>query len=116
MDLDLRKASFKEVAPPAPDAPSPGIQTIFLHILSPSSEVPDKLTFPAIPVTTTVGELKNKIQDAIATKPSPGRQRLIYRGKALVKATDTMKDVFGQEAVRLRAPGRLTYPDYWSTD
>jgi hypothetical protein len=116
MDLDLGRASFKELGPPAPDAPSAEPQTIFLHILSPSPEVPDKLTFPAIPVTTTVGELKKKIQDAIATKPTPGRQRLIYRGKALVRTTDTMKDVFGQEAVRLGAPGRLIYPDYWSTD
>ena len=114
--MDLGQPSFKELGPPAPEASSPEHQTIFLHILSPSLEVPDKLTFPAIPVTTTVGELKNKIQDAIATKPSPARQRLIYRGKALVKTTDTMKDVFGQEAVRRRAPGSLKNPDTLCTD
>lgn len=108
MDPDMSTTSIKDLAPPVPDDPPPKPQTIFLHILSPSSEVPDKLTFPAIPVTTTVDELKNKIQDAITTKPSPQRQRLIYRGKALVKPTDTMKDVFGQDTVRLRNPPENT--------
>lgn len=114
--MDPGQPSFKELGPPAPEASSLEAQTIFLHILSPSLEVPDKITFPAIPVSTTVGELKNKIRDAIATKPSPGRQRLIYRGKALVKTTDTMKDVFGQEAVRRRALGRLPCSDKLCTD
>jgi len=99
-NMELGDGIRREIPPPSPETPVSKPQTIFLHILSPSSEVPNKLTFPSIPVATTVGELKIKIQDVVATKPAPGRQRLIYRGKALVKDTDTMKDVFGQETVR----------------
>ncbi|MCJ1366245.1 hypothetical protein MMC16_005372 [Acarospora aff. strigata] len=102
--MDLGIPTLEPLPPPSPDIPPSRPQTIFLHVLSPSLEVPNKLRFPSVPISTTVGELKIKIQDAIATKPVPGRQRLIYRGKALVKDTDTMKDVFGQDAVREPAP------------
>ncbi|KAI9849817.1 MAG: hypothetical protein M1837_000031 [Sclerophora amabilis] len=73
--------------------------TIFIHILSPSTDVPQKLSFPAVPATTTVGELKTKIRDAVPTRPSLERQRLIHRGKVLSRESDNMVDVFGQTAV-----------------
>lgn len=76
-----------------------GPQTIVLHVLSPAVEVPKKLIFSAIPTSTTVGELKLKIRDAVATKPAPERQRLIYRGKALTYDSTMLKDVFGQDTV-----------------
>ena len=76
-------------------------QTIELHILSPSPEVPHSLTFPIVLTTTTVGELKIKIQDAVPTKPAPERQRLIYRGKALTQDSLPLKDIFTQEMVFL---------------
>lgn len=81
------------------DGSGSGPQTIVLHVLSPAVEVPKKLTFPAIPISTTVGELKLKIRDAVATKPAPERQRLIYRGKALTHEPTMLKDVFGQDTV-----------------
>lgn len=77
--------------------PMSNAQTILLHVLSPSV---DKLTFPDVPVSTTVGELKTKICDAVPTRPPPNRQRLIYGGKALVQETATLRDVFSQEKVR----------------
>jgi hypothetical protein len=77
-------------------------QSILLHVISPSLEVPDKLTYPNIAISTTVAELKRKIQDSIETKPLPTRQRLIYRGKALVQEDATLKDIFGPEAVSWR--------------
>lgn len=73
---------------------------IFLNVLSPSSEIPQKLTFPNIPISTTIRELKHRIQNDVATKPAPDRQRLIYRGRALVQEEKTLEDVFGHEAVR----------------
>lgn len=76
-----------------------GAQTIVLHVLSPSTEVPKKLTFSSVPTSTTVGELKLKIRDAVATKPAPERQRLIYRGKALTNNVIMLRDVFGQDTV-----------------
>lgn len=87
-------------------------QTILLHVLSPSIEVPNKLTFPHVPISTTVAELKTKICDAVPTRPSPDRQRLIYGGKALVQEAATLKDIFTQEKVRVYALDTLllAYP------
>lgn len=85
--------------------------TILLHVLSPSIEVPHKLTFPDVPTSTTVAELKTKICDAVPTRPSPDRQRLIYSGKALVQGTATLKDIFSQEKVRYHALGTVLLAD-----
>ena len=75
-------------------------KNILLHVLSPAVEVPNsRLTFSAVSASTTIEELKKKIQDAISTKPSPERQRLIYRGKALVRNEASLQEVFGNEAV-----------------
>ena len=74
---------------------------INLVILSPSSEV-NRLTFSSISTATTIGELREKISAAVVTHPAPGRQRLIYRGHALVDAKRTLKDVFTQEIVSRR--------------
>lgn len=74
--------------------------TISLNILSPAPELTTPLSFPSLPVTTTVAELKQRIRDVVATRPALERQRLIYRGRMLGNESATMKDVFGQEAVR----------------
>ncbi|KAI9814246.1 MAG: hypothetical protein M1827_003412 [Pycnora praestabilis] len=74
-------------------------KTIFLHILSPSSEIANKLSFPSLPSTTTVGDLKNKVRDAVVSKPSTERMRLIHQGRVVARDSDTMKDVLGQEAI-----------------
>ncbi len=71
---------------------------INLVILSPSQEV-NKLTFSGISTTTSLGELREKISAEVATHPAPARQRLIYRGHALVDVGKTLKDVFSQEVV-----------------
>ena len=72
---------------------------IFLNILSPSAEVPQKLTYPDIPASTTILELKQKIQNDVETRPAPERQRLIYRGRALVQQEKSLEDIFGHAAV-----------------
>ena len=72
---------------------------IDLIILSPSPEV-NKLTFPAISTTTTIGELRERISAAAVSHPPPTRQRLIYRGHALIDAKKTLKEVFTQDIVR----------------
>lgn len=77
----------------------PGQRRILLHVLSPSSEVPNKLTFTEFPTSATVAELKKAIQDAVATRPAPERQRLIYRGRALLQDNISISDIIGQEAV-----------------
>ena len=82
-----------------PASTPPGSQKITLNILSPSNEVPDKLTFNECLVSTTIAELKLKICNAVDTRPAPERQRLIYRGKPLIQDSATLKDILSQEAV-----------------
>ena len=79
------------------DSTSPNSFT--LHIVSPSVEVPDRLTFSISPATT-IQELKRRIQDVVPSKPAPERQRLIYKGKALVQQDTTLGTIFGSEEVR----------------
>lgn len=82
------------------DQPATNPQTIALNVLSPSTEeVPNRLTFTDIPITTTIKALKERIQDAVPARPPLPRQRLIYQGKVLALEQATLKDVFGQEAV-----------------
>ncbi|KZF24134.1 hypothetical protein L228DRAFT_259393 [Xylona heveae TC161] len=89
-DDNPESESFSSSTPP----------TMFLHVLSPSTlEVPSQLSFPSLPISTTVGQLKEKIRDAIPSKPVAERQRLIYQGRLLARDTDTMLDVFGQQAI-----------------
>ena len=73
---------------------------IKLIILSPSPEV-NKLTFSGIATATNIGELKERISAEVASHPAPARQRLIYRGHALVDVGKTLKDIFTQEIVCL---------------
>ena len=84
---------------PAMSETASGAQNITLNILSPSTEVPAKLTFRDCTPSTTVADLKVKIQNAVATRPAPERQRLIYRGRPLVQDTVTLADVFTHSAV-----------------
>ena len=72
---------------------------LLVHVVSPSSEVPERLTFSSLPLNTTIAEMKMKIKEAVATKPAPERQRLIYRGRALVQQDLTLAALFGSEAV-----------------
>ena len=79
---------------------------INLVILSPSQEV-NRLTFSGISTATSIGELREKISVEVATHPAPARQRLIYRGHALIDAGKTLKDVFTQEIVCLMSDHSL---------
>ncbi|KAL8838991.1 MAG: hypothetical protein Q9170_001921 [Blastenia crenularia] len=87
------------------DQPPPTEQTIVLNVLSPSTEeIPNKLTFPEIPIATTVKALKERIQDAVPARPALPRQRLIYQGKVLASDEASLKSIFGQEAINKAEP------------
>lgn len=82
------------------DSSTPNVQTIVLNVLSPSTdEVPRKLTFPDLPISTTVRALKERIQRTVPARPALLRQRLIYQGKVLASEETSLEDIFGQEAV-----------------
>ena len=88
-------------ASPSRTAAAPEQQRVLLHVLSPSAEVPQRLAFPDFSISSTVHELKIAIRNEVTTKPAPERQRLIYRGRALVHDHVTLREVIGQEAVSL---------------
>ncbi|KAF1993732.1 hypothetical protein P154DRAFT_502955 [Amniculicola lignicola CBS 123094] len=72
---------------------------IDLKILSPSTEVDGDINLPDLPTATTVTELRQLLQNAIATKPTTERMRLIYRGRVVASDDDSLRDVFGQDAI-----------------
>lgn len=70
-----------------------------LVMVSPSVGVPQPLRFPGTPARTTIQELKTKIRETLAVHPAEENQRLIYRGRALVRDGDTLLEVLGADAV-----------------
>jgi hypothetical protein len=80
--------------------------TINLKVLSPSTEVEGGVNLANVPTTTTIRELRSRIQDAVPSKPGPERMRLIYRGRVVANDADTLTDVFGAENVQDRFPGK----------
>lgn len=73
--------------------------TFTLHILSPSVGVQGKFTLKELPEDLTVKQLKERIRNVVAAKPVDQAQRLIHRGRLLARDSETMTEVFGQEAV-----------------
>ncbi|KAH8664158.1 hypothetical protein BX600DRAFT_512221 [Xylariales sp. PMI_506] len=71
-----------------------------LQIISPSLGVPAGLKFTTLLASSTVRELKEKIRDALDSKPTSQAQRLIHRGRLLARDDETMLEVFGEEALR----------------
>lgn len=83
-------SSDKDVSP---------LDHVDLRILSPSSEVDRELYFPCLSVSTTVAQLKDRIQKSIPSSPEACRQRLIFRGKVVMRDDATLLDVFGKDTV-----------------
>ena len=70
-----------------------------LQVVSPSVGVNSPLLFPDVPATTTMKQLKEKIRLAISFGPADDKQRLIHRGRALLRDTESLADIFGAETV-----------------
>ncbi|KAF1837418.1 hypothetical protein BDW02DRAFT_544019 [Decorospora gaudefroyi] len=75
-------------------------QAINLKVLSPSAEVEGGVNLAQLPASTTVQELRIRIQDAVPSKPATERMRLIYRGRVVANDADTLSSVFGAENIR----------------
>jgi hypothetical protein len=78
-----------------------GGDVINLKILSPSTEVEGGIHLPDLPASTTIKELRQKIQDAAPSRPATERMRLIYRGRVVANDNDKLIDIFGVESVSL---------------
>jgi hypothetical protein len=72
---------------------NPNSQTIILHVLSPSPEAPNRITFNNLPLTTKVSELKDRLYSTLESKPLPETQRLIYRGKPLTNNDEALRNI-----------------------
>src|SRR5690242_16146074 len=66
-----------------------------LKILSPSSEVESDINLVDLPAATTNQDLRQRIRNEIESRPTVDRMRLIYRGRVIMRDTDTLLDVFG---------------------
>lgn len=73
---------------------------IELKILGPSHELRNGICFSDLPVTTTIAELKLRIQQELPSHPSPERQRLIYLGRVLQPDSETLIHFLSQNIVR----------------
>ena len=87
-----------EPAPPPSNVASDG-SVVNLQVVSPSVGVTRPLLFPGIAASTTVRELKGKIRETLPLRPSDENQRLIHRGRAIVRETETLRDIFGADLV-----------------
>ena len=76
-------------------------QGVVVHVLSPSPEFPNKLTIPDLDKGLTLGELKRIIQTDAPSRPSPARQRLIYRARPLIRDDMTLEEIFGNLEVHM---------------
>lgn len=91
-----------EDAPSSSNAPFPGENppTVNISIISPSLAVNAPLNFTGLPASTTVGQLKEKIREALDAKPANEQQRLIHQGKLLNRESETLLDIFGEQKLR----------------
>ncbi|KHO00937.1 Ubiquitin family protein [Metarhizium album ARSEF 1941] len=71
-----------------------------LKIVSPSVCVNGPLLFPDLPAVTTIKQLKDRIRQALPLRPADENQRLIHRGRALLRESDNLLDVFGASALQ----------------
>ena len=78
--------------------------SVNLRILSPSTEVEGGVHLADLPATTTIGELRQRIQDAAPSRPAIDRMRLIYRGRVVANDNDTLEILFGSDNVSELSP------------
>ncbi|KAL7795028.1 hypothetical protein V8C37DRAFT_53391 [Trichoderma ceciliae] len=101
MASDLFNQAVQGADPVSSDQP-----VINVQVVSPSVGVNRPLLFPGLSAATTIKQLKERIRQNLPLRPSDENQRLIYRGRALLRDTDSLLDVFGADA--LRSPDQQT--------
>ncbi|KAI0834136.1 hypothetical protein F5Y06DRAFT_175230 [Hypoxylon sp. FL0890] len=73
--------------------------TFTLQLVSPSVGIPQPLSLK-LPTDITVRQLKERIRNAVSTRPADEAQRLIHRGRLLGRDSETMIEIFGREALQ----------------
>lgn len=81
------------------------VLTANLHIVSPNVGI-GPLMFSALPASTTIRQLKEKIRKSLPSHPADDHQRLIHRGRLLASDDETLREIFTEEQVGFRLLGR----------
>ena len=89
----MASKSPAEGASAAPTGSLTDTKLSILHILSPSPDVPQRLTFNDIPLATSIADLKQRISQSLPTQPPANQQRLIYRGRPLLNDCTVLEDI-----------------------
>jgi len=111
MDSTASPANVPSAPAPSSDRIPTDQLTVNLNILSPSATVTagGPVTFPGLPLTTTIRQVKEKIRQALPLKPTDEQQRLIYKGRSLQQEDETLVHLMGEETVgpscHIDAPG-----------
>ena len=74
--------------------PSDHLQLRVTYLIAGNPRPPHDLGL--VPASTTVAELKTRLQQELLEHPQPHEQRLIYQGRPLMQSTATLR-----EALRL---------------
>ncbi|KAJ5615083.1 hypothetical protein N7537_000197 [Penicillium hordei] len=98
------------------DTPS----TITLHILCQSLPPPSRFTLENVPLSSTIAQLKSRIEQSFPNNPQASHQRLIYRGKPLTVNDATLRAVVssmeeGIDSMHLVLPPEATHTEAPST-
>lgn len=90
------------LSPPrvGPASPPRADQRITLKILSPGNGVPESIEIRDVPLSITVGALKERIAFVAHSHPSVVSQRLIFGGRVLADNNASLMDALGAETVR----------------
>ena len=94
MSSDSSSSKDDDAASVTPEQP-----VVTLQVVSPSVGVTRPLLFTDLAADTTLKQLKEKIRQMLPLRPADDHQRLIYRGRALIRDTETLLDIFGEDAV-----------------
>ncbi|KAL9082673.1 MAG: hypothetical protein Q9159_006252 [Coniocarpon cinnabarinum] len=73
-------------------------QTITLRVLAQLPEPDDVRRYDSLQSDVTVGALKIRLSQELASKPAPSQIRLIHAGHPLTNDASSLQEVFGREA------------------
>ncbi|KEQ93303.1 hypothetical protein AUEXF2481DRAFT_6837 [Aureobasidium subglaciale EXF-2481] len=82
-------------------------RTLSLRILSPSAGLGDSLDMANVPLSTTIGMLKQLLMEKLPSNPTPDRMRLIHFGRLLANENETLGQLFGEAALTQTTPFTL---------
>ena len=84
----------------SPTLPTASVPAVLIHVVSQNPEVPGRLVFSSVPIDETIADLKRRIQAEIPGQAPLERQRIIYRGRAMIYPEQKLQAILGPEVSR----------------